>query len=215
MKKNLVAKNELGIYADGNGVVRADSLVVAQIFEKRHDNVVRDIRNLDCSDEFRLFNFEESSYTNLQGHRQACFNMTCDGFVFLVMGYRGRKAASFKEAYIKRFNEMEEFIKYLLEARTEFPLLTDNIMLIHESPRPYHFSTEADLLNRIALGKTAKQVREEHGLKAGTSIRPYLTTKQIEAIDLLQRVDIGILVSTPDFQERKRYLEWYYMKKLQ
>ena len=32
MKKNLVAKNELGIYADGNGVVRADSLVVAQIF---------------------------------------------------------------------------------------------------------------------------------------------------------------------------------------
>ena len=34
MKKNLVAKNELGIYADGNGVVRADSLVVAQIFGK-------------------------------------------------------------------------------------------------------------------------------------------------------------------------------------
>lgn len=69
MKKNLVAKNEFGIYADGNGVVRADSLVVAKIFEKRHDNVVRDIRNLDCSEEFRLLNFEESSYTNLQGHR--------------------------------------------------------------------------------------------------------------------------------------------------
>ena len=62
MKKNLVAKNELGIYADADGIVRADSLVVAQIFEKRHDNVVRDIRNLDCSEEFRLLNFEESSY---------------------------------------------------------------------------------------------------------------------------------------------------------
>jgi len=132
-----------------------------------------------------------------------------------VMGYRGKKAASFKEAYIKRFNEMEEFIKYLLEARTEFPLLTENILLLHESPKPYYFSNEADLLNRIALGKTAKQVREEHGLKPGTSIRPYLTTKQIEAIDRLQRVDIGLLVSTPDFQERKRYLEWYFMKKLQ
>ena len=103
MKKEFSSKNELGIYADGNGVVRADSLVVAKIFEKRHDNVVRDIRNLDCSEEFRLLNFEESSYTNLQGHRQACFNMTRDGFVFLVMGYRGKKAASFKEAYIKRF----------------------------------------------------------------------------------------------------------------
>lgn len=215
MKKTLVVKNELGIYADCNGVVRADSLVVAQIFGKLHAYVVRDIRNLDCSDEFRLINFDESTYLNAQGHQQPCFNMTRDGFVFLVMGYRGKKATSLKEAYIKRFNEMEKFIKHLLEARTEFPLLTDNIMLIHESPKPYHFSNEADLLNRIVLGKTAKQVREEHGIKAGTSIRPYLTTRQIEAIALLQRVDIGLLVSTPDFQERKRYLEWYYMKRLQ
>lgn len=213
--KNLVAKNELGIFADGNGVVKADSLVVARIFEKRHDNVVRDIKNLDCSEEFRLLNFEESSYINAQGHSQPCFNLTRNGLVFLVMGYRGKKAAAFKEAYIRRFDEMEEFIKYLLEARTEFPLLTENILLTHESPKHYHFSNEADLLNRIVLGKTAKQVREENGLKSGTSIRPYLTKDQIEAIDKLQRVDIGLLVSTPDFQERKRYLEWYYMKKLQ
>ncbi|MBE5833988.1 MAG: hypothetical protein E7309_05070 [Butyrivibrio sp.] len=57
------------------------------------------------------------------------------------------------------------------------------------------------------------QVREEHGLKAGTSIRPYLTKEQIEAIDLLQRVDIGLLISTPDFQQCKQYLEWFYLKK--
>ncbi len=215
MKKNLVSKNELGMFANSKGVVLADSLKVAEIFNKDHKNVIRDIRELDCSEEFRELNFEPTEYMSVQGHKKPCYNMTRDGFVFLVMGYRGKKAASFKEAYIKRFNEMEEFIKYLLEARTEFPLLTDNIMLLHERPKPYYFSNEADMLNRIALGKTAKQVREEHGLKAGTSIRPYLTTKQIEAIDLLQRVDIGLLVSTPDFQERKRYLEWYYMKKLQ
>ncbi len=158
MKKNLVAKNELGIYADADGVVRADSLVVAQIFEKRHDNVVRDIRNLDCSEEFRLLNFEESSYINLQGHRQACFNMTRDGFVFLVMGYRGKKAASFKEAYIKRFNEMEEFIKYLLEARTEFPLLTENIMLLHESPKP------SKIMKQYLLeGRLFKEIADDEG----------------------------------------------------
>lgn len=215
MKKNLVAKNELGMFANSKGVVLADSLKVAEIFNKNHKNVIRDIRELDCSEEFRELNFEPTEYMSVQGHKKPCYNMTRDGFVFLVMGYRGKKAAAFKEAYIKRFNEMEEFIKYLLEARTEFPLLTENIMLLHENPKPYYFSNEADLLNRIALGKTAKQVREEHGLKPGTSIRPYLTTKQIEAIDRLQRVDVGLLVSTPDFQERKRYLEWYFMKKLQ
>ena len=213
--KNLISKNELGIYGDAKGVVRVDSLAVAEAFEKDHRNVLRDIDNLDCSDEFRELNFERTTYLSSQGHKKPCYTMTRDGFVFLVMGYRGKKAAAFKEAYIKRFNQMEEQIKYLLEARMEFPLLTENILLTHESPKHYHFSNEADLLNRIVLGKTAKQVREEHELKSGTSIRPYLTKEQIEAIDKLQRVDIGLLVSTPDFQERKRYLEWYYMKKLQ
>jgi len=213
--KNLVAKNELGIYGDANGVVRVDSLAVAKAFDKDHRNVLRDIDKLECSDEFRALNYEPTSYLSSQGHKKRCYNMTRDGFTFLAMGYTGKKAAAFKEAYIKRFNEMEEFIKCLLEARTDYPLLAENILLTHESPKHYHFSNEADLLNRIVLGKTAKQVREENGLKSGTSIRPYLTKDQIEAIDKLQRVDIGLLVSTPDFQERKRYLEWYFMKKLQ
>lgn len=33
--------------------------------------------------------------------------MTKDGFVFLVMGFTGKKAARFKEAYIEEFNRME------------------------------------------------------------------------------------------------------------
>ncbi len=213
--KTMVPKNEFGLFADNKGVAKVDSLAVADAFGKDHRNVIRDIRNLDCSEEFRLLNFEQSSYTNAQGHRQPCYNMTRDGFVFLVMGYRGKKAAAFKEAYIKRFNEMEEFIKYLLEARIEFPLLTANIALIKDNPKPYHFSNECDMLNRIVLGRTAKHVREEHGLKRGTSIRPYLTSEEIEAIDQLQRVDIGLLISTPDFKQRKQYLEWFYMKKFQ
>lgn len=213
MKKTLVPKNEFGLFADTKGVAMIDSVKVAEIFGKRHDNVVRDVRELDCSEEFRLLNFEESSYINAQGHKQPCYNMTRDGFVFLVMGYRGRKAAAFKETYIRRFNEMEQFIKFLLEARMDFPLLTANIQLIKENPKPYHFSNECNMLNRIVLGRTAKEVREEHGLKAGTSIRPYLKKEEIEAIDQLQRVDIGLLISTPDFQQRKQFLEWYYHKK--
>ena len=86
MKKILVAKNELGIYGDCNGTARVDSLAVAAVFEKDHRNVIRDIRNLDCSDEFRLLNFEQSTYINEQGHSQPCFTMTRDGFVFLVIG---------------------------------------------------------------------------------------------------------------------------------
>lgn len=87
------------------------SLIVSEKFRKRHDLVLRDIRNLDCSEEFRLRNFEESSYKNEQNKRQPMFYLTKDGFMFLVMGYRGKKAANIKELYIKAFNSMEALLR--------------------------------------------------------------------------------------------------------
>ncbi|MGN0585143.1 MAG: Rha family transcriptional regulator [Ruminococcus sp.] len=87
-------------FADNHDTARVDSLYVAKYFEKRHDNVIRDIENLDCSEEFRHLNFEETSYKDEQGKKRPCYYMTRDGFVFLAMGYRGKKAARFKELYI-------------------------------------------------------------------------------------------------------------------
>ena len=68
------------------------------------------------------------------------------------------------------------------------------------------------MLNRIVLGMTAKQFRIQHGIEKKTSIRPYLTQEQINLLETLQKVDIGLLVSVPDYHERKRYLEWYAAK---
>lgn len=213
--KELIPMDDYGVFADTSDTARANSLIVAQMFERRHDNVLRDIKTLDCSDEFRRLNFEESSYINEQGKKQPCVNMTRDGFTFLVMGYRGKKAARFKEAYIKRFNEMESFIRTLVATRQDFPELTENIKLLHDSPRPYHFSNECDMINRLVIGMTAKQFREAHGLKKGETIRPHLTDDQIWLMNALQKADIGLLISTPVYEERKRRLEWYKAKLLE
>lgn len=88
------------------------SLIVAEVFGKRHDNVLRDIGNLSCSDSFRLLNFEETPYTNPQnGQTYKMYEMTKDGFSFLVMGYTGEKAGQFKEAFINEFNRREMMLK--------------------------------------------------------------------------------------------------------
>lgn len=213
--KELIPMDDYGVFADTSDTARANSLIVAQMFERRHDNVLRDIKTLDCSNEFRRLNFEESSYINEQGKKQPCVNMTRDGFTFLVMGYRGKKAARFKEAYIRRFNEMESFIRTLVATRQDFPELTENIKLLHDSPRPYHFSNECDMINRLVTGMTAKQFRETHGLKKGETIRPHLTDDQIWLMNALQKADIGLLISTPIYEERKRRLEWYKAKLLE
>ena len=128
------------------------------------------------------------------------------------MGFTGKKAAKFKELYIRRFNEMERFIRTLVLTRKEFPLLTENIKLLHDNPKPYHFSNECDMINRIVTGMSAKQFRQANGIEKGKSIRPYLNDAQIQLMETLQKVDIGLLVSVPDFEQRKRYLEWYKMK---
>lgn len=207
--KELIPMDDYGVFADTHDTARANSLMVAEIFEKPHKRVLQDIRDLDCSDGFNRHNFVPISYMDNRGRQQKAYAMTRDGFMFLVMGYRGKRASAIKEAYINRFNEMEKFIKTMVEARQEFPLLTENIKLIHENPRPYHFSNEADMLNRLVIGQTAKQFRGAHGLRAGESIRPYLTSEQIKQLDTLQKIDIGLLLAMPDFSQRKRQLQWY------
>ena len=135
--------------------------------------------------------------------------MTRDGFTFLAMGYRGKKAAYFKELYIEMFNEMESFIRTLVTTRKEFPLLTENIKLLHDNPKPYHFSNECDMINKLVTGMTTKKFREVHGIKKGESIRPYLTDEQIELMEKLQKCDIGLLVAFPDYEQRKKCLLQY------
>lgn len=88
------------------------SLRVAEIFERKHKTVLQAIRELDCSDNFRGQNFLPSlkvrQLPNGMGDRQDPFYfITRDGFIFLVMGFTGKTAAKYKEAYIYAFNEME------------------------------------------------------------------------------------------------------------
>lgn len=207
--KELIPMNRYGMFADRNDTARVSSLMVAELFGKDHRKVVRDVESLDCSPEFNAANFGRISYEDSRGRKQKAYAMTRDGFMFLAMGYRGKKAAQIKEAYIREFNKMEAFIRTLVEARNQFPLLTSNIKLIHEKPKPHHFSNEADMLNRMVLGMTAKQFREARGIKAGESIRPYLTSEQIATLNRLQMIDAGLLLAMPDFGQRKRQLQWY------
>lgn len=55
-----------------NEVVVVSSLDVADTFGKEHNKVLRDIRELGCSNEFRLSNFGQSEYINSQNKKCQC-----------------------------------------------------------------------------------------------------------------------------------------------
>lgn len=88
------------------GRIVTDSLRVAYGSNKHHKNVLRDIRNIKCSDEFNKLNFEPIEYRDDRGRKQTKYHMTEEGFTFLVMGWSGEQTAEFKEKYIREFARM-------------------------------------------------------------------------------------------------------------
>tara|TARA_R110000782_G_scaffold270453_1_gene371283 strand:- start:1390 stop:2049 length:660 start_codon:yes stop_codon:yes gene_type:complete len=100
-----------------------NSLLVADIFGKRHDAVLRDIVEIKLKvsqclattdlgvPNFEIPNFIESEYFDVQNKKRKMYEMNKDSFILLAMGYSGEKALMFKINYIQAFNSMETFIK--------------------------------------------------------------------------------------------------------
>lgn len=99
------------VFQNSNGNDVTTSLLVAEVFGKEHSKVVRDIESLSCSASFNAANFGVITYIDSRNREQTAYEMTKDGFSFLVMGYTGAKAGEFKERFINEFNRREALLK--------------------------------------------------------------------------------------------------------
>ena len=102
--------------------VKTTSLKVAELFNKKHKDVLRKLESLDCSPEFTSAHFCAHVQTieigNGATRESKYYEMTKDGFMFLVMGFTGAAAAKIKEAYINTFNQMAAML-YNLHGNNE------------------------------------------------------------------------------------------------
>ena len=96
--------------AERGGIAVVSSRDIARVYEKRHDNVLRDIKNIIAKDiKWGKQNYEESFYVEPQnGQIYREYFITRDGLTFLIMGYTGKKAMKFKISYITAFNTMQQ-----------------------------------------------------------------------------------------------------------
>ncbi|EAI5630883.1 Rha family transcriptional regulator [Campylobacter lari] len=113
------------IFENKDEQIFCTSLDIAKVFGKRHDDVLKSIRNIlnelreiGVSNELR--NFAEvvqiSKTTNpkngkLVNRKMPMYNLTRDAFTLLAMGFTGKKALQFKIAFINAFNQMEQIVK--------------------------------------------------------------------------------------------------------
>lgn len=100
-------------------------------------------------------------------------------------------------------------------ARLEAPALADAVkytrLAAGKDLKPYHFSNEFDLINRVVLGGSSKQYRAAHGLAANDPIRDTLTPCQIKAIEHMQRLNASLIDVGMDFDQRKARLHQVFL----
>ena len=172
------------------------SLDVAETFGKEHKNVLCDIRELGCSEEFNRLNFEPTSYTDTMNRKQDAMVMTRDGFTLLVMGYTGELSMKFKEAYIKQFNAMETAL-YGKRIEREKGIavrqsLTKALQQSNEDSQ-MHGHPNTNCIYKELFGMNANQLREKFGIKKKDSLRDCFTQEELRAIQSMECLVSGLV----------------------
>lgn len=91
------------------------SLEVAEMVEKQHNELLKDIRRyikqLNEGEIPHVEFFKESSYVDEKGQARPCFDVSRKGCEYIANKLTGVKGAVFTAKFINRFHDMEDYIK--------------------------------------------------------------------------------------------------------
>ena len=193
---------------------------IAETFEKRHADVLRDIETLQCSKEFTERNFALSSYKDKSGKSNKEYIVTKDGFTMLCMGYIGEKAMIFKERYIEAFNAMEKELRRIYTERQQWQIerdkgvvirhiLTDTIKLkVAESPnKRFAYPNYTKLIYKTLFGKNMVELKEQYGVKGKETIRDYLTSEELRQVESMEMLVSSLINCGWGYEQIKEFIQ--------
>ena len=219
-----------------NQQIVTDSRQIAENFGKEHKHVLEAIRNILVAENSATKFFMESEH-EYRGQKFPMYLMNRDGFTLLAMGFTGKQALEWKLKYIKAFNEMEAELKAKQEPKSQIDILVESAKALQRQERELArlkltqeeqaeslriVNSRMDTLNGVCTEGTKRQklvamvqkyaisnglafnrgwhdFRQAYNTAFHTNLRNsqnYYCEKQ------------GIKkISTPDFLERKGYLD--------
>lgn len=178
------------VFIENNEPV-TDSLTVAEVFRKRHDNVIADIENqiekLQQAGErdFSLLNFQESNYQTDRGRTYPKINLSEDAFTLIAMSYVTPEAMKMKVKFIQEFKNMREQIMKkvvpLNEKQSLIALMKLSAMTAEETEELKLVTTEhSNKLQELEI-KVEQQITldsgEQRRLQKGVARRVYEFTQ--------------------------------------
>ncbi|MGX4744975.1 Rha family transcriptional regulator [Providencia rettgeri] len=188
--------------------------IISNEFGRRHDNVLQSIRSLIESGHLGALDFKETSYIDKSSREKPCYELTERGFLIAMPFIGGEKARDGQVRLVDSFIQFREKAareaKVQIErniARMEYKPMADAVKesKLQEGKKPahYHFSNEADLINRIVLGVSSAKFRKDNDIGKTDPIRDYLSHQQIHAITELQRANTVFISMGWGFEQRK------------
>lgn len=197
--------NEL-IYLKNDEAVTT-SLQVAEVFGKRHDNVLRNIEKIknDCPQNWGQC-FKPGKYKDASGKTNPMYYINRDGFVFLVMGFTGKKANEWKWRYIEAFNNMEKYINF---RKADKQIQKNSMQFLHdnlEMPTPKDYMKANTIANKCVstMYGHPKMVKKSDMTPEMLEDREEVLKGTVELMAVRDKYDLDIPVSENIYRKYAR-----------
>lgn len=202
---------ELGIFEKHNDAW-VSSRNIAKLFGKEHKHVLRDIEEKILpyvSEEFNQSNFGLVKYKDKKGESRPEYLINRKSFTIVAMGYTGKKAMQFKEAYIEAFEAMANVIETRLLSKAGYKEMTAAIAKVYHADRQV-FSAEANMINEIILGMKAKDFKAVNLIDDNGHTRDAIVQEKLEQLDKAQRLNAQLITAGMSFDQRKSIIQKNY-----
>ena len=195
---------ELGIF-EKNKDAWVSSIDLSNRFGKDHKDVLRAINNTidNLPEEFGQRNFAPSSYKTKQKKKQPMYLLTFKGFSLIAMGFTGKKALKFKVSYVNAFESMLSVITTRLLSKEGYKEQTGAISHNFNNPSPIDYSNEANMINKIILGMSAKDFNALNDTK---DTRNSVVQSQLDKLDKAQRLNAQLINAKVSYDMRVKVL---------
>lgn len=224
--KDLTTMDFMGLFSPDGEQVLVSSRDIAKYFNKEHKDIInmteRRINTIksmnDSQKEKFLVSFKESEYKS-RGRVYKEYMYNKDGFMFITMGLEGIEAEKLKINYISMFNAMAQLIITRGLAKIGYKKMSKAVKehreRVGKETMWFHYAREADMINKIVIGMTAKQFKELNGMEIHEATRDMISQWKLDFIDKCERLNTDLLEMDMTFAEREAFLTKRYLKEVE
>ncbi|HZW20240.1 Rha family transcriptional regulator [Noviherbaspirillum sp.] len=186
-----------------------NSLVIAQVFERQHKNVLQSIDVLIADGIIGRLEFQPSSYLNKQGKRQRMIELTERAALIVLPFVGGKKAREGQARFVDAFLSIRSltdqrngtWTESRRQATVSFQAMMEALSVVRKEDGkltlPHHFANESKLINFAAFGKFESVDRDG------------LSQADLQFLEKLETKNIFLIAKNCSYQQRKTALVAY------